>query len=152
LAKRLDARIELGHKLVRLKDEGDGFTLDFELLDGGTTVSVEADFVILSLPFTTLRDVELDVELPPAKKKAIAELGYGSNAKILVGFDKRLWREQGYSGYTYTDLAFQLAWDCSRQQDGATGGLTLYSGGQPGIEVGKGSAESQAKLLMAGIE
>lgn len=152
LAKRMDAQVNLGQKLVRIAENGTGYTLDFELLDSGTTVSVDADFVILTLPFSTLRDVDLQVELPAAKKKAIAELGYGYNAKILVGFDQRIWRDQGYSGYTYADVGFQLAWDCSRQQDGTDGGLTLYSGGQAGLDVGKGSAASQADKLMPGVE
>jgi monoamine oxidase len=152
LAKRMDGQIELGHKLVRLREKGPGYTLDFEQLDGGGTVSVDADFVILTLPFTILREVELDLELPPVKKKAIFELGYGQNAKILVGCDKRIWRDQGYSGYVYSDASFQTAWDASRQQEGSEGGLTLYSGGTPGIEVGKGSPASQAAKLMAEVE
>jgi len=152
LAKRMDGQINLGQRLVRIAGKGEGYTLDFELLETSTTVSIDADFVILTLPFTTLRDVQIDVELPPAKKKAIEELGYGYNAKVLVGFTKRIWREQGYSGYTYGDAPFQLAWDCSRQQDGSTGGLTLYSGGKPGLDVGKGSAADQAALLLPGLE
>lgn len=152
LARRMDAQVNLGQKLVRIAANGTGYTLDFELLDTGTTVSVDADFVILTLPFTTLRDVDLQVELPAAKTKAIKELGYGYNAKILVGLDQRIWRDQGYSGYTYADVGFQLAWDCSRQQEGTDGGLTLYSGGQPGLDVGKDSADAQAKKLMPGME
>jgi monoamine oxidase len=152
LAKRMDGQINLGQRLVRIAGKGDGFTLDFELLETSTTISVDADFVILALPFSTLRDVKIDVELPAVKKKAITELGYGYNAKILVGFTKRIWREQGYSGYTYGDGLFQLAWDCSRQQDGSDGGLTLYSGGKPGLDVGKDSAAYQAARLLPGLE
>jgi monoamine oxidase len=152
LGKRMDAQINLGHRLVRIAPDGDGFTLDFELLETSTTVTVDADIVIMTVPFSVLRDVKIEVELPPVKKKAITELGYGYNAKILVGFTKRIWREQGYSGYTYGDTGFQLAWDCSRQQDGDTGGLTLYSGGKPGLDVGAMSAAYQAQQLLPGLE
>lgn len=152
MGKRMADQINLGQRLVRIASDGEGYTLDFELLETGTTVTVDADLVLLAIPFTILREIDIQVDLPPAKKKAIDELGYGTNAKILVGFDKRIWREQGYSGYTYADLPFQLAWDCSRQQDGDTGGLTLYSGGKPGLAVGQGSAASQAAELMKGME
>ena len=62
------------------------------------------------MPFSILRDVKIDVELPRAEAKAIRELGYGANAKVLVGFRSRPWEKLGYSGATYSDQMFQLAW------------------------------------------
>ena len=50
-----------------------------------------------------LRDVKMHVELPPLKTKAIRELGYGANAKVLVGFSSRPWEKLGYTGATYSD-------------------------------------------------
>ena len=58
----------------------------------------------------------------PLKKKAIAELGYGANAKVLVGFNSRPWQKLGYTGATYSDEPFQLAWDNSFLQSPAAGG------------------------------
>lgn len=151
LGEKMEAQVNLGHKLVRLAGKGEGFTLDFEVLDQ-PSLSVDADFVLLTLPFSTLRDVDVTVELPAAKKKAIAELGYGMNAKILAGTTKRVWREAGYSGYSYTDGLFQLAWDCSRGQAGTAGGITFFSGGQAGLDVAQGSPASQADKLLASLE
>jgi len=37
------------------------------------------------------------VEMPPVKLKAIKELGYGTNAKVVVGFTHRFWREKGFN-------------------------------------------------------
>jgi monoamine oxidase len=99
-----------------------------------------------------MRDVNLQVPLSPLKTKAIQELGYGANAKVLVGFKSRHWQSLGYSGATYTDEPFQLAWDNSFMQPGIAGGLTLYSGGKPAIDVGEGTQEEQANRLMAGVE
>ena len=72
--------------------------------------------VVLALPFTLLREVRLDVELPAVKRKAIAELGYGTNAKLMVGFSERVWRDRpGRSnGSVATDLPFQSTWETSR--------------------------------------
>ena len=44
----------------------------------------------------------------------------------------RPWEKLGYSGATYSDEMFQLAWDNSFLQPGPAGGLTLYSGGKLG--------------------
>jgi monoamine oxidase len=99
-----------------------------------------------------LRDVKMQVELPDWKKRAIQELGYGANAKVLVGFKSRPWQAQGFSGATYSDELFQLAWDNSFMQPGAAGGLTLYSGGKLALDAGNGTAEEVKTRLMKGIE
>jgi monoamine oxidase len=107
---------------------------------------------VLAIPFTLLREVQMKVDLPPIKTKVIQELAYGMNAKVLVGFESRIWQRQGYSGATYSDELFQLAWDNSFMQPGTIGGLTLYSGGKLALDVGQGTAEEAAARLMPGIE
>jgi len=150
LAKRVEPQIQRRHRLEAMRRRGEGYTLTFKADSG--VVEEQADVVLLAIPFTLLRDVKLDVELPAVKKKAIAELGYGANAKVLVGFRSRPWQARGYSGSTYSDEAFQLAWDNSFLQRPASGGLTLYSGGKAALAVGDGTAEQVAARLMAGIE
>ena len=57
---------------------------------GGVASPVVADHVVLCLPFTTLRDVDLDGAGFDAKRmKAIDELGMGTNAKVLLQFEDR---------------------------------------------------------------
>src|SRR5204863_3208792 len=97
LAERLEGQIKREHRLAAISSKGSGYGLAFER-PGGASVEVEADIVILTLPFTLLRQVGVKVDLPAWKKKAIAELGYGMNAKVLVGTTKRAWRDQGQSG------------------------------------------------------
>jgi monoamine oxidase len=150
LAKRLGPQVERRHRLEAIRSKGAGYTLTFQT-DGGVR-DEDADIVLLAIPFTLLRDVDMQVELPPVKQQAIRELGYGMNAKVMVGFRSRPWQKLGYSGATYTDEAFQLAWDNSFLQAGAGGGLTLYSGGKRGVEAGTGTAEEAAERLLAGIE
>jgi monoamine oxidase len=150
LARRLDRQIHRRHRLEAIRSRGAGYTLTFQS-DAGVK-DEDADIVVLAMPFTLLRQVDLRVELPPLKRTAIAQLGYGTNAKVMVGFKSRPWQKQGYSGATYSDEAFQLAWDNSFLQRGPAGGLTLYSGGKAGLEAGKGTAEQIAAKLLAGIE
>jgi monoamine oxidase len=76
--------------------------------------------------------------------KAIQELGYGTNAKLMVGYKSRLWQEANSDGSTYTDLPYQNTWDTSLGQPGKSGIITNFTGGKQGLEVGKGSPESQA--------
>lgn len=150
LARRVAPQVRRLHRLEAIRGRGAGFTLTFQ--NDGRAVDEDADIVILAIPFTMLRDVNVQVELPPVKRRAIAELGYGANAKVLVGFRSRPWEQQGYSGSTYTDETFQLAWANSYLQRGPAGGLTLYSGGQLAHEAGRGTAEEVAARLMRGVE
>ena len=150
LAKRLDAQIQRRHRLEAIRSKGDGFTLTFQATNG--VVEQDADIVVLTLPFTMLREVKMQVELPELKKRAISELGYGANAKVLVGFNSRPWQKLGYTGATYSDEMFQLAWENSFMQPGTPGGLTLYSGGKLAHDAGQGTAEEAAVRLMRGIE
>jgi monoamine oxidase len=150
LAKRVEPQIRRRHRLEAVKPRGSGYTLTFQT-DGGAK-DEEADIVVLAVPFTLLREVDMQVSLPPAKMKAIRELGYGTNAKVLVGFRNRPWIQKGYSGATYTDEMYQLAWDNSFLQAGTEGGITLYSGGKLGLDAGNGTAEEAAARLMPGFE
>ena len=150
LARRVAPQIRQLHRLEAIRSKGQGFTLTFQT--EGKVVDEDADVVVLTVPFSILRDVKMQVDLPPLKTKAIRELGYGINAKVLVGFRSRPWEKLGYSGATYSDEMFQLAWSNSLLQPGAAGGLTLYSGGKLGNDVGQGTAEEVATRLMRGIE
>ncbi|HEY0970937.1 MAG TPA: FAD-dependent oxidoreductase [Gemmatimonadales bacterium] len=152
LAARVDDSIETGHVLEAVTARPDGsFVCAFRV--GQATVDVPAEQVLLAVPFTLLRDVRLDVPLPDAKRRAIAELGYGTNAKLMVGFGERVWRTRHRTnGSTLADLPFQLTWETSRLQPGTSGVLTNFTGGRHGVELGAGSAEEQAGLLLRDLE
>lgn len=68
-------------------------------LNGQKSNSVPVS-VVLALPFTTLRAVGLDASLglSAEKRAAIANLGYGKNAKTSIGFNGRPWSAAGCSG------------------------------------------------------
>ena len=151
LAERLRDRIYLGHRLVALRETLQGYRLTFERAGGGS-VETQADFVVLTLPFTRLRTVEMRVALPPVKRRAIAELGYGANAKLILGMQRRFWRKQGLSGDFYTDEPFQSCWDSSRLQAGAAGSLTLFLGGTQGVRVGQGTPQAQVAAFLPRLE
>lgn len=153
IATRLADYIKTEHTLEAIRPDGsNGFTLTFQQGNGGVK-EIYADIAILTLPFSILRSVDLSkLELPAVKRRAIAELGYGTNAKLMVGMNSRPWRAQGFAGYCFTDESVQMGWDNSQLQPGTAGGFTMFSGGTAGITVGEGTADFQAKKLLPGIE
>jgi monoamine oxidase len=134
LARRLDGQIHYYYRLEAIRSKANGLTLTFQ---GPSAVDIEADVVIVTIPFSVLRLVDMKMALPPFKKKAINELGYGTNSKVLAGFNKRIWRELGYYGDVLTDESFQCAWDNSAMQEGQAGGMTFCPGGQAGVNVSR---------------
>ncbi len=151
LAQRLEGQIRLEHRLEAITTQCNGYRLTFAQPNGAVH-DVNADIVLLALPFSLLREVALKVALPPWKHKAIDEVGYGMNAKLMLGFERRVWRDLGFGGNAYSDQAYQSCWDNSRLQATVAGGLTLYSGGQPGVAVGQGSAQEQAARMLPGVD
>ena len=144
-AKLADA-ITTGAVLEALRQTADG-THMLSFRRGAGAFDVRARRVVLTLPFTTLRNVRIDLDLPPAKRRAIAELRYGTNAKLMIGFGERVWRTRhASSGSTYSDLAPQTTWETSRMQAGAAGILTNFVGGRHGLAIGEGSPKQQADL------
>ena len=146
LAMKLADAITTGAVLEALRQTADG-THVLTFRRGAGAFDVRARRVVLALPFTTLRNVHLDLALPPAKRRAIAELRYGTNAKLMIGCNERVWRTRhASSGSTYSDLAPQTTWETSRMQSGAAGILTNFVGGRHGLAIGEGTPKYQADL------
>ncbi|PXX15535.1 monoamine oxidase [Nitrosomonas ureae] len=149
LAKRVGSNIALEHRLVSMQTNGKGFRLAFST--PGKTISVDADWLILALPFTVLRTVDTGDVLTQEESNIVKNLGYGTNAKLILGTQTRPWRERGYSGECYSDEAFQTGWDSSRMQAGTGGSYTFYLGGKIGMDIGCGTVLEHAQRLSASI-
>jgi monoamine oxidase len=153
LAARLpEGTAALEHRLVAARGDGP-FTLTFETPDGEHVV--EIDKVVLALPFTILREVDTaELALGDVKREIIDTLGYGTNAKVMAGFTRPVWREDhGALGSATTDLPLQQTWDTSLGQDGASAILTNFLGGQAGLDAGEGEAEGWVtSVVLPGLE
>lgn len=133
------ADMRLGHALTALDTKGGKIVMTFAAPDGSRSESFDA--VILTLPFTRLRDVEglKRLKLGSQKMKCIRELGYGTNAKVINGTTSRVWRSDASglpapsNGSFYADVGFQTLWEESRAQPGEAGILTNFLGGKAGL-------------------
>ena len=142
LAAVLKGQIQTAHELTSISQNKNGSqNLTFKLASGTKTVT--ADFVIMTIPFTLLRNVAVSPAWPDWKRKAIFDIGYGNNSKLLIGFKNRYWNKLGYAGYYFTDNMLQSGWDNSELQTPTEGGLTIYSGGQQALNVGSGTTAGQ---------
>ena len=133
LISRLPAgAVRLGERLEAVRSRGHGrYTCTFSC--GTTTHDVHADHVVLALPFTKLREVELrGIELPAPQLRAIREEPLGTNAKIQMQFSRRVWNADHWTGNLYTDGIVQGGWETTVGQPGAAGILIALPGGETG--------------------
>jgi len=152
LAQRLGGAVTMGRALSAVTMRADGM-YECHFGTGASTWSTTASHVVLAIPFTTLRDVHLDIPLSEVKQRAIRELGYGKNAKLMVGFSDRVWRTQHHSnGSMLTSLPFQLTWETSRGQSGPSGILTNFTGDTAAMALANGTAEEQAHRMVRDLD
>jgi monoamine oxidase len=154
LARALPRPIHYGMTLADVRRTGGGAVqLTFD--NDGRRVTHTHDVVVLAIPFTTLRDVALHVNLavPPEQRAAIADLGYGTNAKMMVGFQARPWLAHGSNGSSYSDLRnVQTTWETNPQRATATRAvLTDYSGGVRGASLDPANVQLEARLFVADL-
>jgi monoamine oxidase len=132
IADHLGYPVELDQRLVKIKLEGNGsYTLYF---DGGGQPVVQADYVVMAMPFSALSMVDYsEAGFDALKVQAIQELGAAKNGKLCLQFTSRYWNTQGpwgvSGGWTYADTGYQNSWDTTRGQPGTCGILVNYTGG-----------------------
>lgn len=159
-------RFAMGRTLVKLARNAAGVArLTFQTSKGSE--EVEADIVVLALPFAVLRGIDLGLAgFDALKLRAIRELGNGRNGKTQLQFDRRIWAGTGAwpgisTGSTYSDSGYQCGWDATRAQGGTSGILNFYTGGdvtgalkatQPFVSSGNAQARRDAEALLAAGE
>ena len=148
LRDRLQGQITLNTELVGIEAVGDGYRLTFR-----GAAPVIAEKLVLALPFSILRrSVDLtQAGFSDLKRRAIAEQGMGTNSKLHVQFESRLWYDLGSNGETFAD-GYQNTWEVSRAQPGASGILVDYTGGTIGDSFGSGSSDTRARQFLRQIE
>ena len=154
IARNIAARlppVQTGMKLTGFAKIAREYVLQFN--DDATPVAV-ADTVVLTLPFTVLRQVTLDssLGLSEDKQRAIKALGYGTNAKTMIAFHGKPWLRSGSNGSAYTDLTnVQTTWETSPMTPGAVSILTDYAGGKRGAELESDSVQQQVTAFLCGL-
>lgn len=156
IAERLPQGINFGHKLIRARKLYDGrLQLTFDV--NGKAVETAHDAVVLALPFSVLKEVELHASLglPAWKRFAIDNYFYGTNSKMMIGFNGRPWFDiHGSNGSSYSDLAnHQNTWETNPALASSSNGiLTDYSGGLRGEHLDPNRVQAEATAFLGDLE
>lgn len=155
MAEALGSNVALGHALVALRRRASGrYVMTFDTPAG--TVEREADAVVLATPFSTLRHVALDdasLGLPAWKRYAIDNLVYGTNAKMMIGMDRRTWRDHGGNGRANCLLPnAQNVWETNPSFPGPSAVLTDFSGGLRGAALDPTHVQAAAEAFLGDVD
>jgi monoamine oxidase len=114
-------------------------------------VEKSADLVVLALPFSTLRHVELHHSgLSAAKRRVVRTMGIGTNAKIHLELSHKTWPALGYSGAAYGEWQrLACGWDDTVQlgPDASPALYLAFPGGRVGRDgiIGKAHGPAPAE-------
>ncbi len=104
-------------------------------VDDGRRHQLAADFVVLALPASTLKDIAFDPPLHPDQQQAFARLRYGAATRVALQFETRFWKRFGRPTAYGTDQPCGAVWDGNEQQARRPGILTLLAGGRASKEI-----------------
>jgi monoamine oxidase len=152
MADALGGRIRTGMRLTSLSARRDG---RHRLVFGrdAATSEIEAEHVVLAMPFPALAEVELaNAGFRARKLRAIRELGMGRNTKLQLQFTDRAWIAARGNGETRVEGSYQVSWEVTRAQHGASGILNFYSGGATASRAGDGTPEERARDALSDLE
>ncbi|HEX6726626.1 MAG TPA: FAD-dependent oxidoreductase [Nitrospira sp.] len=154
LTRDLSGQVTYDSRLMRVRRLSDG-RIELMFQTGSRTIVKTHDVAVLAIPFTLLREVELDANLaiPSNQLTAIRELGYGTNAKMMIGFSSRPWRALGSNGTAYTDLTnVQTTWETNPSLGSETRGiLTDYSSGTRGAGLNPNAVQAEARRFLTDL-
>ncbi len=141
IAKKYPDHIQLNRSLEAISRSSNHYDLTFS----GMKNAVKADYVVIAIPFSRLKNVDIRLQMPQVKWDSINHMGFGTNSKLMLGMTKHFWRGQGFQGLCYSDVGIPNGWDNAQLQNGdnETAGLSILFGGPSGLALGKGSVGAQ---------
>ena len=142
LAKRLRGPVLLETVLRAVRQHRSGVRAT--LVHDSRRSELSADYLVVTLPASTLRHVVFSPSLPDAQHEAIAHLRYGPATRLLVQFDRRFWRRRRRPSAFGTQQPTGAVWDANDHLRSRAGILSFLAGGSA-------SASTQDLLAEKGV-
>src|SRR5215470_195676 len=126
-ADRLKDKIFYRSPVVRIEHDKKSVRVVFQRRNEHHTLA--GDFLIIAIPFSMLRRIDLSPRFSPKKQMVIEQLPYYSVARVSLQSRTKFWIEQGLSGEVYGDFPIGSVREISFGQPGPRGILQNYVDG-----------------------
>jgi monoamine oxidase len=129
-ASRLGDRIRYNAAVTKIQDSGERVTVTASDKSQPHQQQLEADQVIITIPFAVLRNIELSAPIPDAKRAIIQKMRYAPVTRVYLQTTTRFWTERKENGSAKTDLPIGDVVDHTATQPGTRGILEaqMYGG------------------------
>jgi monoamine oxidase len=124
IATELSDSIRYGAQVLRIEHNDKGVRVVFQQM--GATQTVPADYLIITLPFTVLRRLELAPRFSTEKQRAIDELTHFSVSRVYLQTRTRFWEAGGLNGFASTDHPMEI-WSPAYGEESPRGILMAYT-------------------------
>ena len=154
LGELLASSVEVGTVLESISSTPNG-RYRVSMRSGQSTFDRIYERVVITIPFTVLRTIPLNVDLPPVKRLAIDTIGYGTNAKLITAYREPIWRSRYNSnGNVLSDLGFQNVWETTQGvfSSGGSRLISQFTGGRQGVLLGSATPQAHAQILLPQLE
>jgi monoamine oxidase len=122
-AERLSRRIRYGASLQQIAQDKRRVRATF--LQGNLRHTLEADFLICTIPFPALRRVQFQPPVSDDKQDATDSTYYLSGSRVIFQEERRFWTARGLNGFALSDWPIEV-WQPTFDQPGQRGLLAGY--------------------------
>ena len=126
-ADALSSTVVLNHRLVSIDQRSNYLSLQVE--SNGKTKILHADRLIVAIPFTALRKVNISSVVPAGRRKIIEELPYTQVAQVHLQSRSRFWESDGPVSAIVSDGPLERLFNTSERVQGNRGMLLNWVNG-----------------------
>ena len=146
-ARALSDKILYRRPVRKIAHDQNGAEVWFD--EGGTVRSIRAPWLVIALPFSVLREIEISPEFSAPKMKCIRELAYGQVMKVAMQYKKRFWDKKSSLGQrVFTDTHLRRIYHMSTDQPGPRGILMSFTSGDDAEMLGKLPEKHRLKIAL----
>jgi monoamine oxidase len=145
LAEGVKPAVRYNAAVVRIDQQNERVRIEYA--EGGDRRAILAGRVVVTTPFSTLRDIDIHPPLAAAKARAISTLPYFPATRILLQTTSRFWHAEGLSATSRSDQPAET-WDAAYDQLADRGLMAVTVGGALGRELADlGSEQAIARAV-----
>ena len=145
LAGELEQELLLESPVSRIAQDAEGVTIASE------KTTVRAARAIVALPPALAGRLDYSPPLPAMRDQLTQRMPMGTAIKLLVIYDRPFWRDEGLSGFAFSDLPVGLTYDNS-PADASSGAIVGFIEGRPARDWGAKSRQAREAEALRSLE
>ncbi len=146
-ARALSEKVLYNRPVRKIAHDRSGAEVWFE--EGGRLTSIRTPRLVIAIPFTILRDLDISPQFSAGKMKCINTLAYGHVMKIAAQYKRRFWDDAESLGQrVFSDTMLRRVYHFSIDQPGPRGILMSFTSGADAEKLGRLSDDDRLRTAL----